>query len=342
MPVADCPSCSTRLRVPDGRSGKAKCPKCGGGVTLAPLAPLAPAATVEALPDVEVEEPAAPAAACPYCRAEDRPGARKCKHCGETLDPALRAAQEAERAARRSPRPHDRDDVRAAAPPARRRSLAGGCLTLLAIVGVLAGVGVLVMKYQQRGDLNEGTRLWDTGRRDAAVAKYKAGFPAAGAEKPGVVRRIVEHELARGDSKEAAAWVEKGLAEGLDVPYAEPAAVALLDQTRRDRADREAKAQAERAARAKQKDEEAAKGKTERDVKDRRYTRDEFRSLVVGKDREEVLGLLGKPRSTQESGPLEFWDYPGRTTDPTTGKTDQGVQVEFENGTVSGVTFTRL
>ena len=34
---------------------------------------------------------------CPFCAEEISPAAKKCKHCGETLDVALRAAEEAKR-----------------------------------------------------------------------------------------------------------------------------------------------------------------------------------------------------------------------------------------------------
>ncbi|MEI8063946.1 MAG: hypothetical protein WCH84_07770 [Verrucomicrobiota bacterium] len=36
--------------------------------------------------------------ACPFCGEQILPEAKKCKHCGETVDIALRAAEEAKRA----------------------------------------------------------------------------------------------------------------------------------------------------------------------------------------------------------------------------------------------------
>ena len=40
---------------------------------------------------------------CPFCAEQISPAAKKCKHCGETLDVALRAAQEAQRMSARQP-----------------------------------------------------------------------------------------------------------------------------------------------------------------------------------------------------------------------------------------------
>lgn len=39
---------------------------------------------------------------CPFCAEQVSSAAKKCKHCGETIDVALRAAEEARRAAERS------------------------------------------------------------------------------------------------------------------------------------------------------------------------------------------------------------------------------------------------
>jgi hypothetical protein len=50
---------------------------------------------------------------CPFCGEEVRAKARKCKHCGETLDVTLRAAEESKREAKReSRRESNRVDVR--------------------------------------------------------------------------------------------------------------------------------------------------------------------------------------------------------------------------------------
>ncbi|HET8940230.1 MAG TPA: hypothetical protein VFN67_42610 [Polyangiales bacterium] len=39
---------------------------------------------------------------CPFCAEDIKPNAKKCKHCGETLDVGLRAAEEAMRMAQNS------------------------------------------------------------------------------------------------------------------------------------------------------------------------------------------------------------------------------------------------
>jgi predicted RNA-binding Zn-ribbon protein involved in translation (DUF1610 family) len=100
-----CPSCGTKLRAPDNTAGReAKCPKCGesvniGGVTPEPppvvkvyTPPVAAVYTPPAGQGVEVA-PEPEKKACPFCGETVLAVARKCKHCGETIDVPLHAAE---------------------------------------------------------------------------------------------------------------------------------------------------------------------------------------------------------------------------------------------------------
>lgn len=217
------------------------------------------------------------------------------------------------------------------APPRKRKFLGIGLSGLVIVLLGLAVIGHLLGKKQQIEALNEGSRLWDAGQRDAAVAKYEEGWTAAGSEKPGILKRIVEHELSKGNAANAKTWLEKGVAESLNVPYEHPAALALVAQLRQ-----------EHEAQAKQQQQQPEQAKLLQNKRGAKYSRDEFRQLVVGKSRQEVLDLLGRPQATQEGDGFEFWDYQGRTFDPVTNRTDHNAQVEFQNGRVSNVTFVRL
>jgi predicted RNA-binding Zn-ribbon protein involved in translation (DUF1610 family) len=106
MPVpVVCPSCATKLRAPDSAADhKTKCPKCGesvniGGVTPEPppvakvyTPPVAAVYTPPSGQGVEVA-PEPEKKACPFCGETVLAVARKCKHCGETIDVAQHAAE---------------------------------------------------------------------------------------------------------------------------------------------------------------------------------------------------------------------------------------------------------
>ncbi len=209
----------------------------------------------------------------------------------------------------------------------------------LGLLACCGSVGFFAMQSQKKKQeaLAEGDRLY-AAKPAEAVARYKEGYDAAGDRKAEVLQRIVDHEAGAGNTAEATKWIEKGIDDKLTVAYTSPAAKDLHTKVQNDRAERAVAKQADELARKAERD---AKAK-DRDNKNRKYTRDEFKRLVVGKTRDEVIALLGKPKATQQSGELEFWDYVGRTTDPVTGKTDDVAQVEFEGDRVSGVTFTRL
>jgi outer membrane protein assembly factor BamE (lipoprotein component of BamABCDE complex) len=70
------------------------------------------------------------------------------------------------------------------------------------------------------------------------------------------------------------------------------------------------------------------------------YTREEFKKLVMGKSKQEVKDLLGKPDETVDSGGDEVsWCYRRRTTDPDSGKADDSAWVIFRSGKVLRIAF---
>src|SRR5215207_5318449 len=130
-----CPACKKPGNVPDQYLGnRIKCPSCGERFTAPTLPPskgeiqrtaATPLAEKPAAVEVAIvnEPPAAaivahvqaapPATAqgtqkklCLYCGEEIQSVALKCKHCGEILDPALRAAEEAKVIARQQSAPN--------------------------------------------------------------------------------------------------------------------------------------------------------------------------------------------------------------------------------------------
>src|SRR4051812_37164471 len=111
--LISCPNCSSVIRAPDDWAGKpCRCPKCRTRIVI-PLAavpthgPPNEVAWQEKPPPIppppfEVAERSEPLALartqeCPFCASEIPAKAKKCRECGETVDVALRAAEEARR-----------------------------------------------------------------------------------------------------------------------------------------------------------------------------------------------------------------------------------------------------
>lgn len=70
------------------------------------------------------------------------------------------------------------------------------------------------------------------------------------------------------------------------------------------------------------------------------YTREEFRKLVVGKTKDEVLAVLGKPFSTREPESGNSWTYHDLTVDSVSGKPDYSAWLYFDrNDRVDHVGF---
>jgi len=59
------------------------------------------------------------------------------------------------------------------------------------------------------------------------------------------------------------------------------------------------------------------------------YMRDEFRKLVIGKTKDEILALLGRPDYTFPS--TGNWEYRGIVRDPISGKIDGSTRISFRS-----------
>lgn len=71
----------------------------------------------------------------------------------------------------------------------------------------------------------------------------------------------------------------------------------------------------------------------------KRYTREEFRQLAIGKTGQELIDAIGRPETTSEGG-FVIWVYKKLTYDPITGKTDADAMVLFDReGRVESVRY---
>jgi predicted RNA-binding Zn-ribbon protein involved in translation (DUF1610 family) len=110
--IVTCSTCGAHLKVADSSLGKkVLCPKCDAEITIVGTkeAPNPATRVVRQKQQVAILErdedefqspPARRMKECDFCGEQVLATAKKCKHCGETLDPALRAADEAKRLAK--------------------------------------------------------------------------------------------------------------------------------------------------------------------------------------------------------------------------------------------------
>ena len=69
-------------------------------------------------------------------------------------------------------------------------------------------------------------------------------------------------------------------------------------------------------------------------------TRSELKTAIVGKSKETVIQIIGKPEQTQDMGGMELWYYSGITYDPITENYDNMIQIMFDdNGDVATISF---
>lgn len=69
------------------------------------------------------------------------------------------------------------------------------------------------------------------------------------------------------------------------------------------------------------------------------YTRNELKTLLMGKSSDDVLKLLGTPQETTDLGHAKIWVYHRVSRDPTNGQTDVSAAVRLEDGRVTMVVF---
>jgi hypothetical protein len=67
--------------------------------------------------------------------------------------------------------------------------------------------------------------------------------------------------------------------------------------------------------------------------------RDEFRNLVLGKTKQEVMESVGRPDSTTENSVFNYWQYEDNIKDPVSGNMGSAT-VHFDNIVVESVDFS--
>jgi hypothetical protein len=215
----------------------------------------------------------------------------------------------------------------------------GGMVALSVVVVIVIAVMVNQLAKRQAESLAEADKLYQAGKTDEAAAKYKDAYAAAGDRKADVVKRIVDVEAGKGNTAEAKKWVERGLSDKLVLSFDSPAGRSMLADVQRDRDTKVAQQRVEDDARAKQQ-------ATERDDRDqvrknRNLPREEFRALLKGKTKDEVIRLIGRPDEIADIEGLggQAYNYANVAPDPVSKKRSLA-SVSFDKaGVVESVNF---
>ena len=163
-----CPGCAKRFSVKDEFAGmRTKCVKCGDSL-LVPGTRSRARVQLQVPPPLEIVEskPIVDSKDCPYCGEQVLAVAKKCKHCGETLDVDMRAAEEDKRLAINSARTQ-----RKKRPPAwytvRPLVIIGISLLLFGVLGALyyftMDTSVAVPSSEFMGQSFGGSRVYNIG-----------------------------------------------------------------------------------------------------------------------------------------------------------------------------------
>lgn len=117
--------------------------------------------------------------------------------------------------------------------PRPKVKIKGGCGCLLAVLAIMLVIGI-VASTRAKSELDEADKLFDSGKKAEAVAKYKANMDFA-SDKARVFKRVVEYELAQGNQAEARKWIDTALDKKVDVTYDTEAGRKLAADVQKER-----------------------------------------------------------------------------------------------------------
>src|SRR5262249_17837503 len=90
-------------------------------------------------------------------------------------------------------------------------------------------------------DLAEGNRLWEEGKKPAAVEKYRlvlgrvGKFSVPGSKLPTVYQRVIEGEFEQGKTSSATSYINKALFGGIPLSFVNPKAQEFFERTKQEK-----------------------------------------------------------------------------------------------------------
>jgi len=197
------------------------------------------------------------------------------------------------------------------------------------------------MTDRARAEFSEAEGLWNKGDQAAGLAKYQTIIDGSldnflkDDERAKLYGRLIDNEYDNHRPAAGKALIDKATNKDIVPVVSHGDAKVVINGIQAEKKRVEAEnAQRRRLAEAEKKAKELKASR-----KKSKYTRDEFRQLVMHQTKNDVLEYLGKPGDTQGVGDMDLWYYDGITYDPITSNTDIRVQLMFQHGRVQNVNF---
>src|SRR5436305_9804261 len=102
-----------------------------------------------------------------------------------------------------------------------------GCAGLVVLGIICLGCGGMFLSWRTKSAVLEAHNLYQQGKQAEAVTAYKGLYADAGADRPAILKRIVEYEVSQAHTREATQSAERGVQDKAEVASDDPATQRL-------------------------------------------------------------------------------------------------------------------